>query len=189
MTMPANDTNAVNPNEESSHRPIDAAGSGDEQFATEMLAVFEDAKYGLSEDEILAVTTMRRERAAHEALEALLLNGALGAALEGPRDRMPTVGDFRFWLLTEEEAVERRRPANAGSAVAESGLPGALFDGPITAVIETTHEQTSAAPSQSTGKLELYFAKPASRHTSDYRAAQAELTALPECVDGEEVRQ
>jgi len=121
MTMSANETSVVNRNEGSSHRPAVDTGVVDERFESEVLAVLEGAKYGLTEDEILAVITMRRERALYEALEALLLDGALGAALEA-RDRMPTAGDLSFWLLTDEELAERRPPADSRSPLAERAV-------------------------------------------------------------------
>jgi hypothetical protein len=174
MTMSANETNVVNRNEETSHKPIVGTGTADERFTNEVLAVLEDAKYGLTEDEILAVITMRRERAVYEALEALLLNGELGAALEGPRNRMPTAGDFKFWRLTEEEAAERRRRPDSGSPLAENELTGASFDEPIAAPIATTREQNSASSSKSAGKLGLYFAKTTPGHRAGYMAARVD---------------
>jgi hypothetical protein len=108
MTTPTEHGHSVN-NEEhprSEPHPENAAKTA-HRLAEEILAVLSEAKAGLTEDEILAVMTLRRERAIFETLEDLLLEGVIGAAREAPPDRVATSDDFAFWALTEEEVAAR----------------------------------------------------------------------------------
>src|SRR5262245_25439434 len=78
-------------------------------LAQDILAVLSEAKAPLTEDEILAVITLRRERTLFEVLEELILQGELGAKREASSKSVATSGDFSFWTLTEEEVAARQK--------------------------------------------------------------------------------
>src|SRR5262245_10886520 len=79
----------------------------DERLADEVLAVLKDADAGLSEEEILAIVTIRRERTLMSCLEELILQGECGAVLEKSGDGPVTSQDFAFYAFTDEERAER----------------------------------------------------------------------------------
>jgi hypothetical protein len=79
----------------------------DERLADEVLSVLGDAAAGLTEEEILAIVTIRRERELMSCLEDLVLQGELGVTLERPQDGPVTSQNFSFYAFTEEERAER----------------------------------------------------------------------------------
>ena len=113
MSTPVEHGQAINNEEHQCSKPHpENAATTEHRLAEDILAVLFEAKAGLTEDEILAVMTLRRERAIFEALEGLLLEGVIGAKHEAPPDRVATSSDFAFWGLTKEEVAARRKGSN-----------------------------------------------------------------------------
>jgi hypothetical protein len=119
MKTPAEHLHTMKNDEQPSLEPLaGTAPTTEERLAEDVLVVLSEATAGLTEDEILAVITMRRERAIFVALEELILQGGVGATREGPLDRVATSGDFAFWALTDDEVAARRRRSEDGAPLA-----------------------------------------------------------------------
>jgi hypothetical protein len=80
------------------------------QLMEEVHTVLHDAKYGLTEDGILAVVAIRRYRAIVSAIEDLILMGKLDAERRPgvSEDTLPSLHDYVFRALSDEEQAQLR---------------------------------------------------------------------------------
>lgn len=77
---------------------------GDAGLMNDMVSVLTDAKFGLTEDDILAVIAIRQYRTVVSALEDLILMGKIGAERRDVHESTPvTIRSFVFYCLSDDE--------------------------------------------------------------------------------------
>jgi hypothetical protein len=88
-------------NENSSNR--------DQHFADQVRSVLNDATAALTENEVLAVVRIRRERDLMSTIESLILEGEVGAAVEQSENGRISWQDIGLYAVTDEERAERQK--------------------------------------------------------------------------------
>ena len=96
------------------HAPQTLSATEDARLREEMLAALRDATYGLTDDGIGAVVTIRRYRALLSSLEELILVGKLNAELRPgvSEDTLLSVHDYVFYARPEQAQLPTRAPGD-----------------------------------------------------------------------------